>query len=75
MNGFGEIKLINSIIYNQFFNFYYNQELSIKFPHYNRGNVVKTVFNPKEPHCLYQVNINFLIFFFFLIFFHNYKSL
>jgi len=30
-------------------------ELSIKFPHYNRGNVVKTIFNPKEPHCLYQL--------------------
>ncbi|ORX75809.1 hypothetical protein BCR32DRAFT_249250 [Anaeromyces robustus] len=30
-------------------------ELSIKFPHYNRGNVVKTTFSPKEPHCLYQL--------------------
>ncbi|OUM61016.1 hypothetical protein PIROE2DRAFT_13089 [Piromyces sp. E2] len=30
-------------------------ELAIKFPHYNRGNVVKTIFNPKEPHCLYQL--------------------
>lgn len=30
-------------------------ELSIKFPHYNRGNVFKTTFTPKEPHCLYQL--------------------
>jgi len=30
-------------------------ELSIKFPHYNRGNVFKTTFSPKEPHCLYQL--------------------
>ncbi|ORY75246.1 hypothetical protein LY90DRAFT_502259 [Neocallimastix californiae] len=30
-------------------------ELSIKFPHYNRGNAFKTTFSPKEPHCLYQL--------------------